>query len=123
MSETTYLTTDQVVDINKRFGGAVRSWATIDSATMRCAHGYGDTEFYPTLWDKAAALLWGLVTTQGFLDGNKRTAWTATETFLALNNAFIRTSTVDAHVLVLAIAHKAIEHEQVVEWFIQRRLK
>jgi hypothetical protein len=50
---------------------------------MRCAHSYDGTESYPTLWDKAAALLWALATTQGFIDGNKRTARTAMETFLA----------------------------------------
>jgi death-on-curing protein len=121
VSEVIYLTTDQVVLINQRFGGSVREWGTVDAASMRCAHSYGDTEFYPTLWEKAAALLWGLATTQGFIDGNKRTAWTVMETFLALNGEFIRTSVVDAQVFVLAISNRAIEHEQVVEWLIQHR--
>jgi prophage maintenance system killer protein len=52
---------------------------------------------------------------------DKRTAWTAMETFLALNGEFLRTSVVDAHIFVLAIANRAIEHEQVVEWLIQHR--
>jgi death-on-curing protein len=121
VSEIVYLTTDQVVMINAHFGGSVRERGTIDAATLRCAHSYGGTEFYPTLWDKAAALLWALTTTQGFIDGNKRTAWTAMETFLALNGEFIRTSVVDAQIFVLAIANKAIEHEQVVEWLIGHR--
>jgi death-on-curing protein len=101
--------------------GSVREWGTVDAACTRCAHSFGDTEFYPTLREKAAALLWGLATTQGFIDGNKRTAWTVMETFLALNGEFIRTSVVDAQVLVLAISNRAIEHEQVVEWLIQHR--
>ena len=121
MSRVVYLTTDQVVLINARFGGSVREQGTVDAATMRCAHSYSGTEFYPTLWEKAAALVWALATTQGFIDGNKRTAWTAMETFLALNGQFLRTSVVDAHVFVLAIANRAIEHEQVVEWLIQHR--
>ncbi|MFF0269391.1 type II toxin-antitoxin system death-on-curing family toxin [Kribbella sp. NPDC004536] len=121
MREVVYLTTDQVVRINARFGGVVRERGTVDAATMRCAHSYGGAEFYSTVWEKAAALLWALATTQGFIDGNKRTAWTAMETFLALNGEFLRTSVVDAHVFVLAIANRAIEHEQVVEWLIQHR--
>lgn len=121
MSGVVYLTTDQVVLINASFGCSVRERGTVDAATMRCAHGYDGTEFYPTLWEKAAALLWALATTQGFTDGNKRTAWTAMETFLALNGEFLRTSVVDAQVFVLAIANRAIEPEQVVEWLIQHR--
>ncbi|MEV6413327.1 hypothetical protein [Kribbella sp. NPDC051718] len=31
--------------------------------------------------------------------------------------------TVDAHVFMLAIANKAIEHAQVVEWLVQHRHK
>jgi death-on-curing family protein len=121
VSGVVYLTTDQVVLINASFGCSVRERGTVDAATMRCAHGYDGTEFYPSLWDKAAALLWALATTQGFIDGNKRTAWTAMETFLALNDQFLRTSVVDAQVFVLAVANRAIEHEQVVEWLIQHR--
>ena len=121
MSGVVYLTTDQVVLINARFGCSVRELSTVDAATMRCAHSYDGSEFYPTLSEKAAALLWALATTQGFTDGNKRTAWTAMETFLALNGEFLRTSVVDAQVFVLAIANRAIEHEQLVEWLIQHR--
>lgn len=69
-----YLTTDQVVLINARFGRSVRELSTVDAATMRCAHGYDGTEFHPTLSDKAGALLWALATTQGSTDGNNRTA-------------------------------------------------
>jgi death-on-curing protein len=65
--------------------------------------------------------VWALATTQGFMDGNKRTAWTAMETFLALNGEFLRTPVIDAHVFVLAIANKAIEHAQVVEWLVGHR--
>lgn len=41
---------------------------------------------YPTLWDKAAALLHSFATTQTLLDGNKRTAWAASWLFLGLND-------------------------------------
>ena len=122
MSNIVYLTTDQVALINEQqFGGSVRDWDTLDAATMRCAHSYGGTEFYPTLLDKAAALLYGLTTTQAFVDGNKRTAWAAMETFLALNGEFIDSSTVDAYVLVMAIANRLVEHDEIVEWLTEHR--
>lgn len=48
------------------------------------AAGFG-VEFYPTLFEKAAALLHGLASTQGMKDGNKRTAWAVAATFLEIN--------------------------------------
>ena len=122
MSDFIYLTTSQVVRINEKlFGGAVREFGTVDAATMRCRHSYDGAEFYPTLWDKAA-LLWALTTTQGFTDGNKRTAWAAMETFLTMNGGFIEATTNDAHVFMLAIANKAIDQEQIVEWLREHRV-
>ena len=48
------------------------------------ASGFG-VEIYPDLFMKAGALLHSLSSTQGLMDGNKRTAWAATATFLAIN--------------------------------------
>lgn len=123
MSDVVYLGAEQVILLNaKRFGSTVRELDTVTSSTMRCTATWDGADLYPTLWDKAAALLFGLATTQGFVDGNKRTAWAATETFLALNGEFLEMSPVDAHIYVLAISNKAIEHEQIVEWLVEHRL-
>jgi death-on-curing protein len=40
---------------------------------------------YPDLFTKAAALLQSLARNHPFVDGNKRTAWAATWTFLGIN--------------------------------------
>lgn len=45
---------------------------------------FGD-DAYPTLWDKAAALLHSLAHNHAFVDGNKRTAWVSAWAFLRLN--------------------------------------
>ena len=57
MSGVVYLTTDQVVLINARFGCSVRELSTVDAATMRCAHSYDGTEFYPTLGEGSGSTL------------------------------------------------------------------
>ncbi|ETD30773.1 phage killer protein [Williamsia sp. D3] len=41
---------------------------------------------YPTLWDKAAALMHSLANNHALLDGNKRTAWASAWLFLAIND-------------------------------------
>jgi len=116
---TVYLTTEQVIAINERFGGVLGDFGVVDAATQRCSHTFDGAELFLGIMPKAAALLHGLATTQGFIDGNKRTAWTATETFLAINRRFLRAPTIDAEVFMLAVAQNILEHYQVVEWLEQ----
>ncbi|GGY76851.1 hypothetical protein CP967_11705 [Streptomyces nitrosporeus] len=44
-------------------------------------------ELYPTLHDKAAALLHSVARNHALIDGNKRTAWLAMRVFLRFNGA------------------------------------
>ncbi|TVS78249.1 type II toxin-antitoxin system death-on-curing family toxin [Mycobacterium helveticum] len=66
--------------LNDRFVGPdmLRDFGMLDSAVMRPqASAFGD-DAYPTIHEKAAALLHGLARNHPFVDGNKRTAWAAT---------------------------------------------
>ncbi|MBP2365865.1 type II toxin-antitoxin system death-on-curing family toxin [Pseudonocardia parietis] len=47
------------------------------------------SDAYPTLAEKAAALLESLVRNHALVDGNKRLGRLATETFLALNDVHV----------------------------------
>jgi death-on-curing protein len=51
---------------------------------------------YPTLFGKAAALLFSVCQNHTLLDGNKRLAWAAAVTFLALNGRPVPDIDVDA---------------------------
>ena len=51
---------------------------------------------YPTLFGKAAALLFSVCQNHTLLDGNKRLAWAAAVTFLALNGQPVPDIDVDA---------------------------
>ena len=51
---------------------------------------------YPTLFGKAAALLFSVCQNHTLLDGNKRLAWAAAVTFLALNGQPVPDVDVDA---------------------------
>jgi death-on-curing protein len=48
------------------------------------ASAFGE-DAYPTVWEKAAALLQSLACNHAFVQGNKRTAWMATVVFLWVN--------------------------------------
>jgi death on curing protein len=75
---------EAVIAIQSRFGegGGLRDRESLEGSLARPMQtGYG-TDLYPTVMQKAAALLHGLSTTQPFHNGNKRTAWTCCVTFL-----------------------------------------
>jgi death-on-curing protein len=60
---------------------------------------------YPTLFGKAAALLFSLCQDHALLDGNKRLAWAAAVTFLDLNGISVPDVDVDAaEAFMMAVA-------------------
>ncbi|WP_102144407.1 type II toxin-antitoxin system death-on-curing family toxin [Mycobacterium hubeiense] len=82
-----YLVSDDVVLINQRFVGPdqLRDFGLLDAAVTRPQmSAFGDDAF-PTIHEKAAALLHGVARTHPFVNGNKRTAWTATAMFYMVN--------------------------------------
>lgn len=103
-----YLTGDDLIDIARIVLDApppVRDYGLLSSAAVRPATIASGQEAYPDLFCKAAALLHSITMNHALVDGNKRTAWAATVTFLALNGHSIPKIDVDAaESLVLAIA-------------------
>jgi death-on-curing protein len=57
-----------------------------DSALHAPQAGFGDTEFYPDVFDKAAVLVCRLAWNHPLPDGNKRAAWAALVLFIDLND-------------------------------------
>lgn len=70
-----------------RYGGmaGIRDRGGLESALAQPRAGFGDTEFHPTVFDKAAAYLYHLAKNHPFLDGNKRVAAATALVFLAMN--------------------------------------
>lgn len=91
----------------------------LEAAVERPWAGYGDDEFYPTLYEKAAALLHGLASRQVFENGNKRTAWAAAAAFLDVNGIDIgHVEPVQADMFVRAAAlDHTLEIADLAEWF------
>ena len=81
---------------------------------------FGD-EAYPTFEDKAAALLHSLVRNHALVDGNKRLAWAACRTFLAINEQWVSASEDDRFDFVIRVAtgaepELALIADQLREW-------
>jgi death on curing protein len=91
---TTYLDLDDLLAVARAalhpVQPAVRDVGLLESALARPqASAFGE-DAYPTLHEKAAALLESLARNHALIDGNKRLAWVATRLFLILNDADAR---------------------------------
>ncbi|MEB3366904.1 type II toxin-antitoxin system death-on-curing family toxin [Saccharopolyspora mangrovi] len=102
-----YLTLDELLHVAKRtIGGEVevRDYGLLESALARPQATAFGAEAYPTLVEKAAALLHSLARNYSLVDGNKRLALTATFTFLGINGRRLTFSNAEAYVVVMAVA-------------------
>lgn len=88
---TTFLTAGEVQQFNAHFVGpdALRDFGLLDAALARPQMSAFGQDAFPTLHEKAATLLYGLARNHPFLDGNKRTAWTATAVFYMVNGLLV----------------------------------
>jgi death-on-curing protein len=94
----------------------VRDEALLESALARPQqlHAYGDPP--PDLAELAAALAHGLARNHPFLDGNKRTAAVACETFLELNGATLEADDLELYPLYLALAEGKLGERDFAAW-------
>ena len=75
-----------------------------ESAVLRPhATAFGQ-DAYPSIHEKAAALLHSLVRNHPFVDGNKRTAWAATSVFYQANGYTVHVDDGEVVALVVDIA-------------------
>ena len=93
---TEYLTLIEVLALHEdqiaRYGGipGIRDLGLLEAALYRPQTGY-----YADLIEEAAAIWESLSQNHPFIDGNKRTAFAAMYTFLAINNASLTAKSAD----------------------------
>lgn len=95
--------------------------ALADSALASPRAGFGDHDAYPTLIEKAAALVEHLARNHPLPDGNKRCAFLAAERFLAANGRPITDADPDTDVpMVEKIAAGEATPNQIIAWLERR---
>lgn len=92
----------------------------LDSALHAPQAGFGDEDSHPPPFGKAAVLCVRLARNHPLPDGNKRLAWTATVTFLAINGIEVVTDPDDAVEFMFAVAAGTIDVAQATEWIDKR---
>ena len=116
-----YLTVAEVYRMQYRlielFGGlhGVRDKGAVEAAVFRPRIGY-----YNSIEEEAAALMESLGNNHGFLDGNKRIAFTATDVFLRRNGSYIEVEALDGYAFIAgSIERGQFRFAQILDWIRQ----
>jgi death on curing protein len=119
-----FLTVAEVYRMQHRlielFGGryGVRDRGAVESAVFRPQTGY-----YNCIEEQAAALMESLGNNHGFIDGNKRIAFTAADVFLRRNGFYLEVEGIDGHAFIDgSIARHEFRFAQILVW-IRQHLK
>ena len=120
---TDYLTVAEVYRMQHRliemFGGlhGVRDKGAVEAAVFRPQTGY-----YNSIEEEAAALMESLGNNHGFLDGNKRIAFTAADVFLRRNGFYIEVEGLDGHAFIVSsMERQEFRLAQMLDWIRQNR--
>lgn len=113
---TNYLTLEDllglVVDLEV---GPLRDLGLLEAAAHRPTTHLWGREAYPSIDEKAAALLDSLVRNHPLVDGNKRLGWLATVVFLDIDGCPVDAPDDDAYDLVMAVASGHVAVARIAE--------
>ncbi|MQA35956.1 type II toxin-antitoxin system death-on-curing family toxin [Modestobacter roseus] len=116
MSDVEYLQLDDLLALVRALRtGPVRDVGLLSAAAARPQATVFGEEAYPTVPQKAAALLHSLVGNHALVDGNKRLGWLATVVFLDLNGHAPDLDDEAAFVLVMDVAAGGAEVAEIAD--------
>ncbi len=101
-----YLTLEELLYVAERTLGQVlvRDYGLLESALARPPTRVFGSDAYPTIEEKAAALLHSIARSHALVDGNKRLALAGMIAFLGMNGWRLTLSNDEAYDLVMAVA-------------------
>ena len=104
-------------ELIKTFGGmdGIRDQPALESALLRPQIGY-----YDGLIQEAAALMESLANNHPFLDGNKRVAFFATDTFLRINGHYIDCDDEEAYAFFMELFDtNSFRFTELEQWLVE----
>lgn len=103
----------------------IRDEGLLQSALARPQATFGGQDLYPTLFEKAAALVESVVRNHPFVDGNKRMAWECLDITLEMNGFRVTASADQSFDLMMRIIERKVTVQDIAEWLAKhtRRAK
>ena len=111
-----YLTLAELLHVAERTLGEVlvRDYGLLESALARPQTSVFGNDAYPTIEQKAAALLHSLARNHALVDGNKRLALAGTVAFLGVNGRRLTLDNDEAYDLVISVATGEVDDVSVI---------
>jgi len=107
-----HLTTDEALHIARRTlgdGFLLRDVGLLEAAVARPATSVGGADAYPTIVEKAAALVHSAVRNHALVDGNKRVGLMLLVVFLGVNGRRLTATNDQAYALIVSIAEGRLD--------------
>jgi death on curing protein len=103
----------------QQYGGAegVRDKGALEAAIARPWMSYGGQEFFPTPYDKAAALCESIIQRNPFIEGNKRTGISAGAYLLYTFGIELEATNRELEDLTVEVAIRNVDTAMLAAWF------
>ena len=115
---------EDVLNFHSQLEGitGIRDLGLIESAVNAPFQTFGGIDLYPTIFDKAAQLAYGLTENHGFIDGNKRAAIHSMMVYMLLNGYDLIADENELFNVSMNIASGKITSDELSEW-LKRKSK
>jgi len=94
----------------------VRDENLLASAVNTPFQTFMGNDLYPSIYDKAAQLCYGIANNHPFIDGNKRTALHSMYVYLIINGFDITASQQDVENLIINVAAGNMTNVELAQW-------
>lgn len=118
----TILTLEQLLELHAlaiaETGGSqgLRDLGRLEAAVATQTQTVFGNELYESLYEKAAALIRGIIADHAFVDGNKRTGMLAGLTFLRVNGIVFRASKGELENFAVQVATEHLDVPAIAAW-------
>ena len=106
----------------QEFGGTpgLRDNEQLASAILRPYQIFDSSELYPTIEEKASALIESMISNHPFVDGNKRTGYALFRLVLLTEGKDLDCSQNEKYDFVLSVAKGKMKYDEILKWTRER---
>jgi len=116
------LTLQDICELHTQLEGSfilspgIRDKNLLASAVKTPFQTFMGNDLYPSIYDKAAQLCYGLANNHPFTDGNKRTALHSMYVYLIINGFDIMATQQDVENMIIDVASGNMTNTELVQW-------
>ena len=121
------LSKEQIILLHEQLiestGGSrgIRDEGLLESSISAPFQSFDGKDLYPSVYQKAARLCYGLVMNHAFIDGNKRIGAHAMLVFLSLNHIELTYTQKELSGFILELAAGVRDQESLLDWIISHQ--